>query len=50
MKTKKLDFSVRRHFIERKVFNKKPLNKNFGGAQFPGHREQNLCSVIYFCL
>ena len=50
MKTKKLDNFVRRHYAERKVFYNKPLNKIFGGAQFPGHREQNQCSVIYFCL
>ena len=50
MKTKKLDNSVRRHFAEHKVFYNKRLNKNFGGAQYPGHRDQNLCSVIYFVL
>ena len=42
MKTKKLDNSVKRQFAERKVFYKKHLNKNFGGAEFPGYREQNL--------
>ena len=35
MKTEKLDNSVSRHFDERKVFFNKPLNKKFGGAQFP---------------
>ena len=48
MKTKNLDNFVGRHFAERNVFYNNFFNKNFGGAQFPGHREQNLCSVIFF--
>ena len=47
MKRKKLDNSVRKHFNERKVFYNKPLNKNFGGSQFPGQREQNVQSYIF---
>ena len=50
MKTKKLDKSVSRHFAERKVFYKKPLTKILEQQYFPGHREQNLRSVIYFCV
>ena len=48
MKKKKLDKSVSRHFAERKVFYKEPLNKILGAAHFPGHREQNLFRVIFF--